>query len=294
VNVAGEIACRFRQALVSCLQVTGDAGVGRLWLRSSRSGREADQHGGEQRGKRRPERSPARTEGRGEAREDTDHEVDHVSASVAIGAHSTTAGQPGDRKSGRDVRALASDVDLERLARTATGLSGADLSNLCNEAALGAACHNRAEVTMADLDQAWDKIVLGAERTTVLTPHDRRVVAYHESGHVVVAWLTPPADSVREGTIVPHGRSLGVTQQLPTEDHYDMSRTDLLARLDVMLGGRESEALVIGDITTGAEDDLVQATRLARRMITRWGMGSPGPVAFESDDEQPFLGYQLS
>jgi cell division protease FtsH len=189
---------------------------------------------------------------------------------------------------------LAAGVDLERLARTATGLSGADLANLCNEAALGAARHNRTEVTMEDFEQAWDKIVLGAERTTVLTPRDRRVVAYHESGHAVVAWLTPAADLVRKVTIVPHGRALGVTEQLPSEERYNLSRTDLLARIDVMLGGRESEALVIGDITTGAENDLVQATRLARRMIARWGMGSLGPVALESDEEQPFLGYQLS
>jgi cell division protease FtsH len=189
---------------------------------------------------------------------------------------------------------VADDVDLERLARTATGLSGADLANLCNEAALGAARHGRAAVTMQDFDQAWDKIVLGAERTTALTPRDRRVIAYHEGGHAVVAWLTPAADPVRKVTIVPHGQALGVTEQLPAEERYNMSRTDLLARVDVMLGGRESEALVIGDITTGAENDLVQATRLARRMITRWGMGSLGPVAFEADDEQPFLGYQLS
>ncbi len=189
---------------------------------------------------------------------------------------------------------LAADVNLERLARTATGLSGADLANLCNEAALGAARHDRTEVTMEDFDQAWDKTVLGAERTTVLTPRDRRVVAYHESGHALVAWLTPAADLVRKVTIVPHGRALGVTEQLPTEERYNESRSDLLAHIDVLLGGRASEALVIGDITTGAENDLVQATRLARRMITQWGMGSLGPVAFEAEDEQPFLGYQLS
>ncbi len=189
---------------------------------------------------------------------------------------------------------LAADVDLERLARTATGLSGAELANLCNEAALGAARHNRTEVTMEDFDQAWDKTVLGAERTTVLTPRDRRVVAYHESGHAVVAWLTPTADLVRKVTIVPHGRALGVTEQLPAEERYNESRSDLIAHIDVLLGGRASEALVIGDITTGAENDLVQATQLARRMITQWGMGSLGPVAFEADDEQPFLGYQLS
>jgi cell division protease FtsH len=189
---------------------------------------------------------------------------------------------------------LAKDVDLERLARTATGLSGADLANLSNEAALGAARHGRTEVTMQDFEQAWDKIVLGAERTTVLTPRDRRVVAYHESGHAVVAWMTPAADPVRKVTIVPHGRALGVTEQLPTEERYNYSRSDLLARIDVMLGGRESEALAIGDITTGAENDLLQATRLVRRMITQWGMGGLGAVAFQTDDEQPFLGYQLA
>ncbi len=189
---------------------------------------------------------------------------------------------------------LAAGVDLERLARTATGLSGADLANLCNEAALGAARHNRTEVTATDLDEAWDKIILGAKRTTVLTPRARRVVAYHESGHTIVAWLTPEADLVRKVTIVPRGHALGVTEQLPAEERYDLSRTDLVARLDVMLAGRESEALVIGDTTTGAENDLVQATRLARRMVTRWGMGGLGPVAFEYEEEQPFLGYQLS
>jgi cell division protease FtsH len=189
---------------------------------------------------------------------------------------------------------LTHDVDLERLARMATGLSGAQLANLCNEAALGAARHNRSEVGMQDFEQAWDKIVLGAERTTVLTPRDRRVVAYHEGGHAVVAWLTPAADPVRKVTIVAHGLALGVTEQLPTEERYNVSRADLLARVDVMLAGRESEALVIGDVTTGAENDLVQATRLARRMITRWGMSSLGPIAFEADDQQPFLGYQLS
>jgi cell division protease FtsH len=189
---------------------------------------------------------------------------------------------------------LAHDVDLERLARTTTGLSGADLANLCNEAALGAAARNSSEVAMADFEKAWDKILIGAERTTVLTERDRRVIAYHEGGHALVAWLTPAADPVRKVTIVPHGRALGITEQLPVEERYNMSRGDLVARLDVMLAGRESEALVLGDTTTGAEHDLVQATRLARRMTTRWGMSGLGPMAFESDEEQPFLGYELS
>ena len=189
---------------------------------------------------------------------------------------------------------LSADVNLEELARTAIGANGADLANLCNEAALGAARGNRTEVTMDDFDRAWEKIVLGAERTMVLTPRDRRVVAYHEGGHALVAWLTPAADRVRKVTIVPHGRALGLTAQRPAEERYNMSRGDLLARIDVMLGGRSSEALVIGDITTGAENDLMEATRLARSMITRWGMGGLGPVAFAYHDEQPFLGYQLS
>ena len=188
---------------------------------------------------------------------------------------------------------LAHDVNLERLARTAIGLSGADLANLCNEAALTAAREDRKEVGMEDFERAWDKVLLGAERRVVMTPKDRRVTAYHESGHALVAWLTPAADPVRRVTIVPHGRALGVTEQLPAEERYNMSKADLLARLDVMLGGRTSEALAIGEITTGAENDLIQATRLARRMITRWGMGTLGPVAFDAQDEQPFLGYQI-
>jgi cell division protease FtsH len=187
-----------------------------------------------------------------------------------------------------------SDVDLGRLAKSAIGLSGADLANLCNEAALSAARHNRSDVTTEDFDDAWDKIVLGGKRGTVVTPRDRRVMAYHEGGHAAVAWLTAAADPVQKVTIVPHGRALGMTRQLPAEERYNLSRTDLLARLDVMLAGRESEAMTIGDTTTGSEQDLVEATQLARRMITRWGMGTLGPVAFHADDEQPFLGYQLA
>ncbi|HJS92483.1 MAG TPA: ATP-dependent zinc metalloprotease FtsH, partial [Steroidobacteraceae bacterium] len=188
---------------------------------------------------------------------------------------------------------LGPDVNLERLARTAIGLSGADLANLCNEAALMAARENRKEISMEDFERAWDKVLLGAERRVVMTPKDRRVTAYHESGHAVVAWLTAAADPVRRVTIVPHGRALGVTEQLPTEERYNMSKADLLARLDVMLGGRTSETLVIGEITTGAENDLIKATSLARRMITRWGMGTLGPVAFDTQEEQPFLGYHM-
>jgi len=109
-----------------------------------------------------------------------------------------------------------------------------------------------------------------------------------------VAWFTPEADPVHKLTIIPHGRALGVTEQLPANDRYNYSRTYLLAKLAVMLGGRTAEELVLGDITTGAENDLIEATQMARRMITRWGMGELGPVAFKADEEQPFLGYSLT
>ncbi len=189
---------------------------------------------------------------------------------------------------------LASDVDLALLARTTTGFSGADLANLCNEAALVAARHDHNQVVMADFEEAEDKILLGEERPLLMNEHDREVVAYHEAGHALVAWLTPGADPVHKVTIIPHGRALGVTEQMPGDDHYNYSREYLSARLAVMMGGRTAEEIVIGDITTGAENDLVEATRLARRMITRWGMGSLGPVAFQADEQQPFLGYELA
>jgi len=189
---------------------------------------------------------------------------------------------------------LAPAVDLTNIARATTGMSGADLANLCNEAALIAARYSHKLIERADFNEAIDKILLGAARTLILDEHERRVIAYHEAGHALVAWLTPQADPVHKVTIIPHGRALGVTEQLPEEDHYNYSRTYLQARLAVMLGGRVAEETVIGDITTGAENDLVQATRLARRMITRWGMGQLGAIAFEADDEQPFLGYELA
>jgi cell division protease FtsH len=189
---------------------------------------------------------------------------------------------------------LSANVDLSILARTTTGFSGADLANLCNEAALVAARHDRIEILMSDFGEAQDKVLLGGARPSLVDPQDRRVVAYHESGHALVAWLTPAADPVHKVTIVPHGRSLGVTEQLPSDDHSNYSVTYLMARLAVMLGGRTAEEIAIGDVTTGAENDLIEATGLARRMVTRWGMGNLGLVAFRSDDHQPFLGYDLS
>ncbi len=189
---------------------------------------------------------------------------------------------------------LAPDVNLHLLAQTTTGFSGADLANLCNEAALIAARESHTQVTMDDFEAALDRVLLGAARTLLLNDHERRVVAYHEAGHALVAWLTSQADPVHKVTIIPHGRALGVTEQLPGDDHYNYSREYLLARLAVMLGGRAAEELALSDITTGAENDLVEATLLSRRMVTRWGMGSLGSMALNTDDEQPFLGYELT
>ncbi len=189
---------------------------------------------------------------------------------------------------------LAPDVSLTIMARSTTGFSGADLANLCNEAALIAARADHDQVSMQDFEEALDRIILGAARSTILSDHDREVVAYHEAGHALVAWLLPNADPVHKVTIIPRGRALGVTEQLPGEDQFNYSREYLLSRIAVMLGGRTAEELAIGDITTGAENDLVEATRLARRMVTRWGMGDLGLMAISTDKEQPFLGYELT
>jgi len=189
---------------------------------------------------------------------------------------------------------IAPDVKLDLLSRKIVGMSGADIANICNEAALAAARRSHKQVGMADFEEAIDKTILGGERPPLTDPNARKVIAYHESGHAAVAWLTPAADPVHRVTIIPHGLALGLTEQVPSEEQYNYSRTYLVARIDVLLGGRLSEQMVFGDVTTGAENDLIQATRLARRMMTRWGMGSLGPLAFESDEQQPFLGYELS
>jgi cell division protease FtsH len=189
---------------------------------------------------------------------------------------------------------LAEDVDLDLLARTTTGFNGADLANLCNEAALIAARNEHTQVVMRDFEEAVDKVLMGGVRPLLLDPHERRVVAYHEGGHALVAWFTPTADPVHKVTIIPRGQALGVTEQVPLDDRYNISRSYLEARLAVMLAGRTSEEMALEEITTGAENDLVQATRLARRMVTRWGMGSQPTIAYETNDENPFLGYSLA
>jgi cell division protease FtsH len=174
---------------------------------------------------------------------------------------------------------LGDDVDLSALAASTIGMSGAQLANLCNEAALIAARNGHSVVAAMDFEGALDKVVLGDVRPLVLDDKTRQVTAYHESGHALVAWLTPSADPVHKVTIVPHGQALGVTEQRPGADRYNFPKSYLVARVAVMLGGRTAEEIVVGNVTTGAENDLVEATRLAQHMVMSWGMSDLGLAA---------------
>jgi cell division protease FtsH len=167
---------------------------------------------------------------------------------------------------------LGPDVDLDQLAAATSGMVGADLRNLVNEAALLAGRRNHDHVSRADFLDALEKMVLGAERKITLSPSEKQRTAYHESGHALLGMLTPGADPVRKISIVPRGHALGVTVQAPDADRYGYSRAYLCGRITGALGGRAAEELVYGDVTTGAENDLDQATRLARQMVGRWGM----------------------
>jgi cell division protease FtsH len=193
----------------------------------------------------------------------------------------------------RELR-LSGDVQLDQVASITAGMSGADLANLCNEAALMAARESHPRVSMADFEAALDKITLGEARHLVMTEADRLVIAYHEAGHAITAWFTPAADEVHKVTVIPHGLALGVTEQIPTEDRYNYRRQELMARLSVMLAGRAAEQLALGEITTGAENDLAQASQLARRMVARWAMSDLGLMTVDSDEQQPFLGYEIA
>jgi cell division protease FtsH len=188
---------------------------------------------------------------------------------------------------------VASDVALRHLASDTPGFSGADLANLVNEAALLAATKGENQVTASDFEEAKDKIILGVRRNTMLDPRERRLVAYHEAGHALVAHMLPNADPLRKVTIVPHGMALGVTQMLPQDEKYSLPRGYLLDKMTVQLGGRASEELVFGEITTGAENDLVEMTKLARRMVLRWGMGQNlGPQAYDLEADNAYLGLE--
>ena len=180
---------------------------------------------------------------------------------------------------------LAADVDLDRLAATTAGMVGADLANVVNEAALTAARRGHDAVTMADLHDALEKLVLGTERRILLSAEERRRSAYHEAGHAIIGMLTPGADPVRKVSIIPRGIALGVTLSAPEADRFSYDRPYLLGKIKVALGGRVAEELVFDDITTGAQNDIKQATELARNMVGLWGMSDViGPVTVITED----------
>ena len=193
---------------------------------------------------------------------------------------------------------LAPDVDVKVLARGTPGFSGADLMNLVNEAALLAARRSKRLVTMAEFEDAKDKVMMGAERRTlVMTEEEKRCTAYHEAGHALVALSVPKAHPVHKATIIPRGRALGMVMQLPERDEISMSYTQMTSRLAIIMGGRVAEELIFGleNVTSGASSDIQQATRLARAMVTQWGYSDKlGKVAYGDNQEEVFLGHSVA
>ncbi|MBX3234856.1 MAG: ATP-dependent zinc metalloprotease FtsH [Nitrospiraceae bacterium] len=191
---------------------------------------------------------------------------------------------------------LASDVELEKIARGTPGFSGADLENLVNEAALWAARQNKKEVELIDFEMAKDKVLMGAERKSmILSDEEKRITAYHEAGHALMAKLLPGTDPVHKVTIIPRGRALGVTMQLPTDDRHNYSKDFLYNNLAILMGGRVAEELVLHRVTTGAGNDLERATDLARKMVCEWGMSEKlGPLTFGRKEEEIFLGREIA
>jgi cell division protease FtsH len=191
---------------------------------------------------------------------------------------------------------LADDVELEVLARGTPGFVGADLQNLVNEAALLAARREGQKVSMSDFERAKDKVLLGTERRSmIMSDDDKRVTAYHEAGHALVAMVTPKSDPVHKVTIIPRGMALGVTQTLPVEDRYSLTREQMIAMLRHAMGGRAAEEIVFGHISTGASNDLQQATRMAHEMVCSYGMSERiGPVSYNDDSGDVFLGRDFA
>jgi cell division protease FtsH len=190
---------------------------------------------------------------------------------------------------------IASDVDLDKLAAMTAGFAGADLANLANEAALCATRRRAEQIAHEDFLAALDKIVLGDPRETKLRTVEKTRVAVHESGHALLAWATPEAEPLQRVSILPRGLALGATQQVPPEDRHLHTRAELIARLLVLLGGYTAERMVLGDISTGAEHDLREATRLASKMVAHYGMSEAiGPAYYDVDVEHPFLGAKIA
>jgi cell division protease FtsH len=191
---------------------------------------------------------------------------------------------------------MAPDVKADIIARGTPGFSGADLANLVNEAALFAARASKRLVDMIDFERAKDKIIMGAERRSMVMPEEeRRNTAYHESGHAIVAFLLPKTDPVHKVTVIPRGRALGVTMQLPTEDRYSMDRNHMLNMIAVLFGGRIAEELFMNQMTTGASNDFERATHLARDMVMKYGMSEAlGPMVYAEDEGEIFLGRSIT
>jgi cell division protease FtsH len=190
---------------------------------------------------------------------------------------------------------LAEDVDISVLARGTPGFSGADLANLINEGALLAARQNRKTVTMADFETSKDKVLMGAERKSmILSEEEKRNTAYHEAGHALVASVVPYADPLHKVTIIPRGMALGVTMQLPLDDKHTYTRDYLESQLAIMMGGRAAEEIFLNHITTGAGNDIEQATEITRRMVCEWGMSDLGPLAYGKNQQEIFLGRDLA
>ncbi|MGH9377530.1 MAG: ATP-dependent zinc metalloprotease FtsH [Terriglobia bacterium] len=190
---------------------------------------------------------------------------------------------------------LSEDVDIPVLSRGTPGFSGADLANLVNEAALLAARENRRQVTMYDFDAAKDKVLMGAARKSmILSDGEKKTTAYHEAGHALVALMVPYADPLHKVTIIPRGMALGVTMQLPLDDKHTYSRDYLESQLAIMMGGRLAEEIFLGHITTGAGNDIEQATEMARKMVCEYGMSDLGPLAYGKNQQEIFLGRDLA
>jgi cell division protease FtsH len=190
---------------------------------------------------------------------------------------------------------LAEDVDLAVIARGTPGFSGADIANLVNEAALNAARYDKKKVQMVDFEYAKDKVIMGVERKSMMmSDREKRNTAYHESGHTIVAAMLPAADPLHKVTIIPRGRALGLTQQLPTEDKYSYSKRYLEAMLAVFMGGRIAEEVFLNELTTGAGNDIERATAMARKMVCEWGMSDLGPVTFGKKEQEIFLGREFA
>lgn len=191
---------------------------------------------------------------------------------------------------------LAEDVNISLIARSTPGFSGADLQNLVNEAALHAARLGRTRIAMEDFEYAKDKVIMGVERKSlIISDKEKRITAYHEGGHALVAKLTPGTDPIHKVTIIPRGLALGVTQQLPIEDKYTLSKAYLNNTIMVLLGGRAAEEIIFEEQTSGAGNDIERATEIARKMVCEWGMSEKvGPVTFGKGEEQIFLGKELA